>query len=135
MSIETEKTTMKESQIEALVQELAEKKLNALLGKQNIEQRLNSLIDEQGESHIQTQLKEQMTTVLKNTKVEDKELKEADEDAKKFKSFGDFLLSVRRFRMNRELDDRLTFITKDGEFKKTAGHMEIGEDSQGGYVN
>jgi len=134
MSEETEKVTMKESQIEALVQELAEKKLNALLEKQNVEEKLDALIKEQGDSHLQAQLKEQMATVLKETKVEDENLKKAEEDAKKFKSFGDFLLSVRRFRVNRDLDDRLTFITKDGEFKKTAGHMEIGEDSQGGFL-
>ena len=134
MATETEKVTMKESQIEELVQELAEKKLAALLGEQNIEQKLDTLIKEQGDSYIQAQLKEQMAAVLKETKVEDESLKKADEDAKKFKSFGDFLLSVRRFRVNRDLDNRLTFITKDGEFRKTAGHMEIGEDSQGGFL-
>jgi len=134
MATETEKVTMKESQIEELVQELAEKKLAALLGEQNIEQKLDTLIKAQGDSYIQAQLKEQMAAVLKETKVEDESLKKADEDAKKFKSFGDFLLSVRRFRVNRDLDNRLTFITKDGEFRKTAGHMEIGEDSQGGFL-
>jgi HK97 family phage major capsid protein len=50
----------------------------------------------------------------------------------KFTSFRDFMLSVRNFRMNRTLDERLTFITGTGN--KTAGHMEIGEDSQGGFL-
>lgn len=135
MGEQTEKVTMKESRVEALVQEMAEKKLTALLEKQNIGEKLDALIKAQGDSYAQTQLKEKMADVLKQTKVEDEKLKEADKESKKFKSFGDFLLSVRRFRLNRDLDDRLTFITKEGQFVKTAGHMEIGEDSQGGYVN
>jgi len=135
MSGETEKVTMKESQIETLVQEMAEKKVAALLEKQNIEQKLDTLIKEQGDSYIAAQLKEKMADVLKETKVEDEKLKQADEDSKKFKSLGDFLLAVRRFRVNQAIDDRLTFITPKGDYVKTAGHMEIGEDSQGGYVN
>ena len=134
MAEQTEKVTMKESQIEALVQELAEKKLAALMEKQNIEQKLDALIKTQGDSYLQAQLKEQMADVLKQTKVEDEKLKEADKKSKEFTSFGDFLLSVRRFRVNRDLDDRLTFITKTGDYLKTAGHMEIGEDSQGGFL-
>ena len=134
MAGETEKVTMKESQIEALVQEMAEKKVAAILEKQDIEQKLDALIKTQGDSYIQAQLKEKMVEVLKQTKVEDEALKKADQDGKKFKSFGDFLLSVRRFRMNRDLDERLTFITKDGQYVKTAGHIEIGEDSQGGFL-
>jgi HK97 family phage major capsid protein len=50
----------------------------------------------------------------------------------KFTSFRDFMLSVRNFRMNRTLDERLTFITGTGQ--KTTGHMEIGDDSQGGFL-
>ena len=134
MSGETEKVTMKESQIETLVQEMAEKKVAALLENQNIEQKLDALIKTQGDSYIQAQLKEKMADVVKGAAVEDEKLKEADKDNKKFKSLGDFLLAVRRFRMNRDLDNRLTFITKDSQFVKTAGHMEIGEDSQGGFL-
>jgi HK97 family phage major capsid protein len=132
MSGETEKVTMKESQIETLVQEMAEKKLAALLEKQNIEEKVDTLIKAQGDSYIADQLKEKMADVLKQTKVEDKALKEADENSKAFTSFGDFLLSVRRFRLNRDLDDRLKkqYISDT----KTAGHMEIGEDSQGGFL-
>jgi len=131
---ETEKVTMKESQIEALVQEMAEKKVAALLDKQDIGAKIDALLKEQGGSYLRDQLKEQMADIAKDAKVEDDKIKKADEDAKKFKSFGDFLLSVRRFRMNRELDERLTFITPKGEYVKTAGHMEIGEDSQGGFL-
>ena len=52
--------------------------------------------------------------------------------APKFTSFRDFLLSVRNFRMNRALDNRLTYVAGTGQ--KTAGHMEIGEDAQGGFL-
>jgi len=114
---------------------MAEKKVAALLENQNIEQKLDALIKTQGDSYIQAQLKEKMADVVKGAAVEDEKLKKADEDSKKFKSLGEFLLSVRRFRMNRDLDERLTFVTPKGDFVKTAGHMEIGEDSQGGYVN
>lgn len=47
-----------------------------------------------------------------------------------FKTFGEYLTSVRRFRANRDMDKRLKWV---GE-SKTAGHMEIGEDSQGGFL-
>jgi HK97 family phage major capsid protein len=131
---ETEKITMKESQIDALVQEKAEKAVAALMEKQNLEQKLDTLIKEQGNTYVQDQFKEQMQDILKAQKVEDPELKAAEEAAKGFKSMGDFLLSVRNFRMNRKLDDRLTFISDNGRYQKTAGHMEIGDDSQGGFL-
>ena len=131
---DTEKTTMKESQIEALVQEMAEKKVAALLADQKVGDKLNALIDNAGTNYVQAQLKEQMASALKEQKVEDAALAKAEEDGKRFKSFGDFLLSVRRFRMNRDFDDRLTWIAPDGKIAKTAGHMEVGQDSQGGFL-
>ena len=64
----------------------------------------------------------------------DPALEEAEEKGTKFKSFGDFLSSIRRFRVNRDLDPRLAFVDNEGKVDKTAGHMEIGEDSQGGFL-
>lgn len=47
-----------------------------------------------------------------------------------FKTFGEYLTCVRKARATREIDKRLKWV---GE-SKTTGHMEIGEDSQGGFL-
>jgi hypothetical protein len=86
------------------------------------------------DQYIKDQLKEQAQDVVAKFKPATEDAK-IEEPAKvnKFTSFRDFLTSVRKFRMNRDLDPRLVYVP--GVAGKTAGHMEIGEDSQGGYGN
>jgi len=137
MGTESEKVTMKESEIEALVAEQAEKKVAAMLEGGDVEKRINALIEKQSNSYVKDQMKEKMTDALKELKVPDKEREEAEEQGKKFKTFGEYLLAIRNFRLNKEADERLfgMYIDKDGKFQKTtAGHMEEGEDSQGGFL-
>jgi len=130
----TEKTTMKESELIKLIKDTQEEGLKEF-AKKELGEKVDILLNEQKEAfgvYAKDQLKEQMQDVLSKYKV-DPDIKEADEKTSQFKSFGDFLLSIRKFRINRDLDERLAFIDKDGKLAKTAGHMEIGEDSQGGY--
>lgn len=95
--------------------------------------------------YIKSQLKEQLQDTLKGFKQDpDSELEKAEKEANKFKTFGEFLLAVRRYRKGRAFDDRLAYVTGDGKIvkmagdieaaMKTAGHMEEGEDSQGGFL-
>ena len=102
------------------------------------EEQLKSLVEGSVKNVVDTylkdQLKEQMTEAVNAVKAQmkpDPVIVEADTKAQEFKTFREFLVSVRNFRMNRTLDERLTFIAGTGT--KTTGHMEIGEDSQGGY--
>lgn len=133
---ETEKVTMKESEIEALVQQMTEKKLEALMADQKVEEKLNALIEEQTDAYVKGQLKEHAQDLLSKIKVPNKELEEADEQGKKFGSFGEYLTAIRNFRLKSQFDERLggMYIDKDGNFVKTAGHMEEAIDSQGGFM-
>ena len=134
--METEKVTMKESEIEALVNDQVEKKVAAMLEGKDVEKKINALIEEHTNPDIKDQLKEQMADALKAMKVPDKELETAEEQGKKFKSFGEYLLAIRNYRLKKEADQRLfgMYIDKEGKFQKDAGHMEEGEDSQGGFL-
>jgi len=131
----TEKTTMKESELHKLIEDKTKEGLKEFAEKE-VAEKVDILLKEQKESfgsYAKDQLKEQMQDLLSKHKL-DPDIKEADEKGTKFKSFGDFLTSIRKFRVNRDLDPRLAFIDKDGKLAKTAGHMEIGEDSQGGFL-
>lgn len=138
--MDTEKVTMKESEIEAMVERLtkekAEKEIAAMLEGEDVEKRMKALIEEQKNPNIEGELKEHMADALKETKTTDKEREDAEEQGKKFKSFGEYLLAIRNYRMRKEVDERLfnMYIDKNGKFQKTAGHMEEGEDSQGGFL-
>jgi len=136
MGDNTEKVTMKESEIEALVNQKAENKINAILGGSDVEAKINTLLAEQSNDYVKDQLKEQMAPILAAAKTNDPELKNAEEQGKKFKTFGEYLLAIRNFRTKREFDPRLEgmYIDKDDKFQKTAGHMAASEDSQGGFL-
>jgi len=131
----TEKVTMKESELNQLIADKTKEGLKEFAEKE-IGEKVDILLKEQKESfgeYAKDQLKEQMQDLVSKFKI-DPAVVEAEKKGTKFKSFGDFLLSIRNFRVNRSLDERLAFIDKDGKVEKTAGHMEIGEDSQGGFL-
>jgi len=133
--METEKVTMKESELTQLIEDKTKNALEKFAEKE-VDEKVDILLKEREESlgtYAKDQLKEQMQDLLSKYKI-DPALEAAEEKGKRFKSFGDFLLSIRNFRLNRDLDERLAFINKDGKVEKTAGHMEIGEDSQGGFL-
>jgi HK97 family phage major capsid protein len=105
--------------------------------KEELDQLVTEKVAGAAESYIKDQLAEQLKDATSKLKAElapapDPVLTEAEEKAKQFKSLPDFLVSVRNFRMNRALDPRLTYIPGTGI--KTAGHMEIGDDAQGGFL-
>jgi len=121
---------MKESQVD----ELIEKKVD-----QTTEEKVNAMLEEAKtgiSDYVKDQLKEQLDESLKALKTDpDPEVDKAEEKAKEFKSFGEYLTSVRNYRKDGTPDARLTFIDGKGNVSaKTAGHMEIGEDSQGGFL-
>jgi len=131
----TEKTTMKESELKQVIQDEVKEGLKEF-AKKEVDEKINILLDEQKEAfgdYAKDQAKEQMQDLVTKFKL-DPEVKEAEEKAEKFKTFGDFLLAARRFRINRELDPRLSYITGEGNVDKTAGHAVIGDDSQGGFL-
>lgn len=140
MGAEAQKVTMKESELLTTVEEKT---------TQTVEKRLATLTDEIKTSlgpFISEMLKEQLKDSLsKINPAQDKALEDAQKEAGKFKSFGEFLISVRRYRQGLGLDQRLSFITHDGRIAKsagdiatvvakTAGHMAESEDSQGGFL-
>jgi len=99
--------------------------------KDKTDEILKTTLDE----HIKGQLKEQLADATNKLKDELKPAGETIIEApskEKFKSFGDFLIAARNVRVNRTLDPRLSFMP--GTVSKTTGHMEIGEDSQGGFL-
>ena len=131
----TEKVVMKESELNQLIATKTKEGLKEFAEKE-IGEKVDILLKEQKESfgeYAKDELKEQFQDLVSKFKI-DPAIAEAEEKGTKFKSLGDFLLSIRKFRVNRDLDDRLAFIGKDGKVDKTAGHMEIGEDSQGGFL-
>ncbi len=130
----TEKVTMKESELKQVIGNEVKDGLTKFVEKE-LDEKVTILLDEQKKAfgdYAKDQLKEQFQDLLSKHKI-DSDIAEADKKPK-FKSFGDFLLAIRNFRVNRDLDERLAFINKDGKLAKTAGHMEIGEDSQGGFL-
>lgn len=128
--------TMKESELQDLVAEQT---------KKTIDEQLMDLVKEQVDPYVQDQLKELLQDSVDKAKEKVKvaeptaEEKLAAEKAKGFKTFGEYLTSIRRFRMNRSaIDSRLTWVDPAGRYTdplaKTAGHMEIGDDTQGGFL-
>jgi len=130
----TEKTIMKESELKQVINDQVKEGLKEFAEKE-VDEKINILLDEQKKAfgdYVKDQAKEQMQDLLSKYKL-DPEVEKVDKEDR-FKSFGDFLSSIRKFRVNRDLDPRLAFIDNDGKLDKTAGHMEIGEDSQGGFL-
>ncbi len=126
-----EKKTLKESELNELIttkaQTVAEERMKEL-----VEEQRKTLGDYAGD-----QLKEQIQDVLAKSNIKpDEKLEEADKKAKQFGSFSEFLGAVRNVSKFQKLDERLTYIDNTGKYidVKTAGHMEEGTDSQGGFL-
>jgi len=96
--------------------------------KDKTDEILKTTLDE----HIKGQLKEQLADATKAILKPAEPIIETVGKKGGFPRFRDFLNSVRNFRMNRTLDERLSYIPATGI--KTAGHMEIGDDAQGGFL-
>ena len=132
---EKEKVTIKESELTQIIQAQTKEYLEAF-AKKEIGEKVDILLEDHKKSfgeYAKDQAKEQMQDLVSKFKLTP-EVEEAEKKAAEFKSFGDFLLAARRFRVNKDLDKRLSYLTEDGKIDKTAGHMEAGEDSQGGFL-
>jgi HK97 family phage major capsid protein len=117
-----EKETIKQSELKSWVEKTTEDKIKTLL-------------DEQITGYMQDQLKEQLPDALGGlVTVENKEEKEAQEAVDEFKSGPEFLKALVDFKRQKKSDPRLIFMSRQGDIIKTAGHLEIGEDSQGGFL-
>jgi len=119
--METEK--IKISDLEKRVEDKAKESIQALL-------------DEQVNDYMKDQLTEMLPDALANVvTVENPEETKAKEEADKFESGEKFLRALVDFKLGKDSDPRLQFVTKQGDIiSKTAGHLEIGEDSQGGFL-
>jgi len=117
------------------LQELVKNKV-AVEVDASLEAKTAAIIKSVADPYIKDQLKEQLDTAIKGIKDQlgvAPEIMEAERKAKEFKSGGEFLLSVRRTRtVPGYKDERLTWLP--GTVEKTTGHMEIGDDAQGGFL-
>lgn len=120
---------MKESELN----EIIENKVS-----ETAEEKLQKLLKEQANDYIKDQLKEQLDDSLKAVKEQmpapDKEVEKAQEETDKFKSGAEFLDAVYKAVTGKEIDLRLTMLSDKGDVIKTAGHMEIADDTQGGFL-
>jgi len=125
---------------------LKETELNDLINdkvQKTVEEKTSEILATVGDDYIQDKLKEQLDDAVKSVKADvkvDPEIETAEEKAKDFNSFGEMLGTIRNYRKGnvRELDPRLTYLDSRGNVSKsvakTAGHMEIGDDTQGGFL-
>jgi len=100
-----------------------------------LKDKANSVLKDVADAYVKDQLKEQLADATNKLKDQLKPAGEVILEApskEKFKSFGEFLIAARDVRINRTIDPRLSFMP--GTISKTTGHMEIGEDSQGGFL-
>ena len=106
------------------------------LTKEEILAVLKDTIKQEADTYIQGQLKEHAEDAAAKIAKQNAEIAKATEEeeakAKQFKHFREFLSAVRNYRINREIDNRLSWLPSTGT--KTAGHMAIGDDSQGGFL-
>ena len=134
--METE--TMTRTDLEKLVDERAAKLIETSKEQtaDDVEARMSALVATETDSYLKDQLKEQMQDALNEIKVPNVERDAAEKAGKEFGGLNEFLIAIRNHRLKKEYDPRLgsMFVGKDGKFEKTAGHMEIGEDSQGGFL-
>jgi HK97 family phage major capsid protein len=118
---------MNEKELEKLVNDKVDASLEA---------KTAAIIKGVADPYIKDQLKEQLDTAIKGVKDQlgpAPDVKEAEEKAKKFQNGRDFLYSVYKARtVPGYKDDRLAWLPSIGT--KTAGHMEIGDDAQGGFL-
>ena len=110
-----------------------------------IEEKVDEILKSNTDTYIKDQLDEHMKDALTKYKEQlklDPEVEAAQKKADQFQSGGEFLKAVRIARDRKIFDPRLTFMNDKGavtrqpltEEQKTAGHMEIGDDSQGGFL-
>ena len=97
-----------------------------------LKDKANSVLKDVADAYIKDQLKEQLADATKTILKPAGEIIIEAPSKEKFKSFGEFLIAARDVRVNRTIDPRLSFMP--GTVNKTTGHMEIGEDSQGGFL-
>jgi HK97 family phage major capsid protein len=106
--------------------------------KEELDKIIADKITEKIDPYIKDQLTEQLkdaTSKLTETlKVIPGNAPDEPAPEKKFKSFGDFLSSIRKTRSRRGVDERLTKLHVPFSGTKTTGHMEIGDDAQGGFL-
>lgn len=126
-----------DEQVEKYIREKAE----PIIVK-TIEEKAEELIKTQADAYIGDQLKEQFKDALakvKETIILDPVVEAAQKKADEFETGGAFLKAVRIARDRRQFDPRLKFMDDKGNVavradEKTAGHLEIGDDSQGGFL-
>lgn len=107
--------------------------------QEELDKKIKDMIKAEVDPMIQGQLKEQLQDATNKLKAELKPVDDAETKAvatgeKKFKSFGDFLRSIRRVRSGQGQDERLKKLYVPFSVEKTTGHMEVGDDSQGGFL-
>jgi len=124
----TEKVTMTQSEIEAIVKDKTKEAIEEF-AKKSVEDKLGELSEE-----VKVDLGTKAKEILEGLKVSD-EVKDAKaEVSESYKDPGEFLTSIIEFREKGKFDPRLRFVNKSGNIVKTAGHMEEGDDAQGGFL-
>lgn len=131
MSEEKEKVTIKESELNELIEKEAsqavEKKFDEFMEK-SFDEKLK-ILNEEARGTIEGQIQKALAEIKP-----DPELEKGIEEANKFKEPAEFLDAVIGFKTKKKFDPRLRFVDNSGNIIKTAGHMEEGEDSQGGFL-
>lgn len=126
----TEKKTLTEDELNQKIADESKKAIDEFV-KQSVEDKIGTLLEER-----KVKMDDNLKKALEGMKP-DKELEKAEEEADKFKTAAEFLNAVIKAKAveipKKAIDPRLTFITASGQIK-TAGHMEEGEDSQGGFL-
>ncbi len=103
--------------------------------KEEITSLVTDILKRETDAYIKDQLKEHFQEAVSKIPIApDPEVEKAKNEANKFKSGAEFLLAVAKARTKKEFDPRLQFVDSSGRVVKTTGHLEIGEDSQGGFL-
>lgn len=125
-----QKTTLKESELKKVVEDTAKNYLEDF-AKKTFEDKLGELSEGIG-ANLDNKVKE----ILAGLKP-DPEIEKAQKKADKFESPAEFLEAVIEAKdiqkAKRIIDPRLTYMDSSGRIK-TAGHMEEGDDIQGGFL-
>ena len=87
-------------------------------------------ISEQIKEQLKAQLAE-VTSKVKPSKEDEEIKKEAEKN--QFKSFGELMTSIYKFRRGGEADNRLRYIDKNGKIIPIEKALSEGTDSAGGY--
>lgn len=148
MSGETEKVTMKESELTALIEKVADKKATAIMEekadeylKKSLEEKIG-VLSEETDGKIDAEIEKVLAKIKPDTKLQDEEQKVSEEfgivkDASLSdvqQAQGEYLKAIIDFKEKKKFDPRLRFVDRAGNIIKTAGHMAEGDDSQGGFL-